>query len=619
MKQHFDLVVVGGGHAGLEATWSAAQFDNLSIALLSLPEVALGNMPCNPSIGGVGKGQVVRELDALGGLMGLLADRTAIQCRVLNESKGYAVQSTRFQVDKFRYADLAEELILQHPRITLVRQRLQQVEYAQNLFTVFLADGSFITCTKLIMTTGTFLNGLLHCGEESKAGGIIDCAPSVPLNALFKNSPLKGLRFKTGTPPRLRFSTIDTSKMEEQASDPTAQVFHWENSAHQRHLPQVSCYMTHTNPNTMEIIRSNRARSPLFNGQIAGVGPRYCPSIEDKAFRYPDRQVHHVFVEPEGLDHESTYVNGLSTSLPKDVQESYIHSIEGMEHAEFLQYGYAVEYDVIDTTTLSRTLESLEIPGLYFAGQVNGTSGYEEAAAQGLIAGLNAALSLCQLSPLILDRHQSYIGVLIEDLVSNTRDEPYRLFTARSENRLYLREDNTYLRMAPYRFHLGLDTQLDGFYRDFLFSYQILDRLCDETIFKSTPQNDQYFLEQGYGPIGANISLTDLMKRSQLDPVKVLCREVERFSANFDFRVLYAVAISKKYDGYIKRADAETERLRKLERRGINWQQLFDSNNISYECRQRIKAIRPETFGQLMRIEGIRPATLAFVAGNIIR
>lgn len=619
MERHFDLVVVGGGHAGLEAAWAAGHFSSLSVALISLPEVAIGNMPCNPSIGGVGKGQVVRELDALGGLMGHLADRTAIQCRILNESKGYAVQSTRFQVDKFKYAALAEEMILAHPRIELLRDRLTGVDWDGQHFQLNLAEQGLVSSDKLVLTTGTFLNGLLHCGEESTPGGIIDCRPSLGLNQLFQQIPFRSLRFKTGTPPRLKLSTLDLSQMEAQPSDERAQLFHWAHPSGERFLPQISCYMAHTNPQTMEIIRSNRSRSPLFNGQIAGVGPRYCPSIEDKAFRYPDRNVHHVFVEPEGLDSESTYVNGLSTSLPKDVQEGYIHSIPGMEQAQFLRYGYAVEYDVIDTTSLTRTLESKILPGLYFAGQVNGTSGYEEAAAQGLIAGLNAALSLVKGEPLILDRHESYIGVLIEDLVSNLRDEPYRLFTARSENRLYLREDNTLVRMAPYRIQLGLNLELDLFYRQFQFEYQILDQLCDQTIYRATPANDQRFVAMSYGPIGANISLTELMRRSQLDPVVVLRQELKHFSAHFDERVVYAVAISKKYDGYIKRADAETERLRKLERKGINWQQLCDSNNISFECRQRIRAIRPETFGQLMRIEGIRPATLAYVAGNIVR
>lgn len=618
MLQHFDLIVVGGGHAGLEAAWSAAQFESLSVALLSLPEVALGNMPCNPSIGGVGKGQVVRELDALGGLMGQLADRSAIQCRILNESKGYAVQSTRFQVDKFLYSELAEKFIEDHPRISLLRERLEAISHRDELYTLSTSAGTY-TSSSLILTTGTFLNGLLHCGEESVAGGIIDCAPSHGLGQLFADVPLRTLRFKTGTPPRLKLSTIDLTKLEAQPSDPRAQSFHWENSLNERHQEQICCYMAHTNPLTMEIIRSNRARSPLFNGQISGVGPRYCPSIEDKAFRYPDRNTHHVFVEPEGLTTESTYVNGLSTSLPKDVQEGYIHSIIGLENSEFLRYGYAVEYDVIDTTQLSRTLECQSVPGLFFAGQVNGTSGYEEAAAQGLIAGFNAALRLLGKNPLILDRHESYIGVLIEDLVSNTRDEPYRLFTARSENRLYLREDNTLFRMMPYRQQLGIISPLDNYYRQFVFSYYLLDSLCDQTIYRQNGVTESHFSAMNYGPIGANISLTELMKRSQLDPVTVLKQELAYFQAKFDERVIYAVAISKKYDGYIKRADAETERFRKMERRAIRWEELYNSSNISYECRQRIKAIRPETFGQLMRMEGIRPATLAYVAGNIVR
>ena len=437
----FDIIVVGGGHAGIEAAYIASQF-NLQVAILTIPDVGLGSAPCNPSVGGVGKGQVVRELDALGGLMGILADKAGIQYRTLNESKGFAVQSSRVQIDKDLYSEKAEELIAKTPNITIIREKVISISPGFEVKTVARS----YRASKIIMTVGTFLNGKLHTGSEQTFGGRIGVEPSSGLNDLLASIKTRPQRFKTGTPPRLHKDTIDYSKLEEQPSDASVRNFHCLNVPFEREARQVSCYLAHTNAETMEIIRSNRERSPMFNGQINGVGARYCPSIEDKAFRYPEKTSHHVFIEPEGLNLDTVYPSGISSSLPKDVQESYVRSMVGLENAKVEVYGYAVEYDVIDTTELSITLEHQSLPGLYFAGQVNGTSGYEEAAGQGYIAGANASLAILGLNPLILSRHESYIGVMIEDLTSNTRDEPYRLFTARSENRLFIREDNTLTR-----------------------------------------------------------------------------------------------------------------------------------------------------------------------------
>lgn len=614
----FDVTIIGGGHAGTEAAWISSQFD-LDILLVTSPDSGIASAPCNPAIGGVGKGQVVRELDALGGLMGILADKSGIQYRVLNESKGFAVQSTRAQIDKDLYSANAEKILSQVNNLKIVRDMVDHISKTNNGFYLKTRNGNEFETKKLIITTGTFLNGKLHTGEEQVAGGRVGCEKSVGLGELFSAVKVLPKRFKTGTPPRIKKSTIDFSKMEEQPSDNNARNFHLMNDYSARAVSQISCYLTKTNSETLGVIRQNKERSPIFNGQIAGVGPRYCPSIEDKAFRYQEKDVHHVFVEPEGLNTESVYPNGCSTSLPKDVQETFIKSIAGLENAEIMVYGYAVEYDVVDTSQLSMTLEYKEIEGLYFAGQVNGTSGYEEAAGQGFVAGSNAALSILNKEPLILDRRESYIGVMIEDLVTNFRDEPYRLFTARSENRLYIREDNTLLRMLPYRRSFGLKKKLDFFVEDFLDQVNILSQIIEDKYFYKTSESDRnYFLERNYGPLESNITLKELIKRPTLDPIVVLDFETKTRGLEFNFDVIRTVAIATKYEGYIDRANLENERLLKLERKKIAWERLLESHNVSFECKSRIKAIRPETFGQLSRIEGIRPATLAYVAGNLL-
>ena len=618
MKEIFDIAIIGGGHAGTEAAWISSSFQ-LNVALISSSSSGLASAPCNPAIGGVGKGQVVREIDALGGLMGILADKAGIQFRTLNESKGFAVQSTRVQIDKDLYSKYAEDILSKREHLNIFRAMVKKTKKLDDgSFQITLDSGDLILAKKLIVTTGTFLNGKLHTGEEQKSGGRVDCENSVGLNDLFSEILTSPSRFKTGTPPRLDKNTIDYTKMDPQESDPETRNFHQLNNAFERQSKQVSCYLTRTNSETLSIIRANKERSPIFNGQIKGVGPRYCPSIEDKAFRYTEKDVHHVFVEPEGLDLETIYPNGVSTSLPKDVQESFIRTISGLENAKILIHGYAVEYDVVDTSQLSRRMEYKSIPGLYFAGQVCGTSGYEEAAGQGIMAGINASLSILGKEPLILDRNDSYIGVMIEDLVSNKRDEPYRLFTARSENRLYVREDNTILRMNKYRKQLSLVSELDIYQENFLEEVGILEKLIESTMFYSTADTKAYFLEQNYGTIESNISFKELLRRPNLNPVNVLRFETLRMGADFNLDVIRTVAIGAKYEGYIDRATLESEKINRLSKKRVNWEEIVNSNNISFECKLRVKAIQPETFGQLQRIEGIRPATLAFVAGNLI-
>jgi tRNA uridine 5-carboxymethylaminomethyl modification enzyme len=615
--KHFDVTIIGGGHAGIEAAHIAAQFP-LKVCIVTMPGIPLGSAPCNPSVGGVGKAQVVRELDALGGLMGILADKAGIQYRTLNDSKGFAVQSTRVQIDKDRYAQAAEELIGTIPNITVIRAKVDHIQRSADGFELE-AGSEKLSTRKIIMTVGTFLNGKLHTGAEQVAGGRVDCAPSAGLQDLFQDLKTHPLRFKTGTPPRLHKASINYAELEEQPSDPSVRNFHCLHRPFERYSRQVSCYLARTNEETMGIIRANKEKSPMFNGQIKGVGARYCPSIEDKAYRYPDKQVHHVFIEPEGLDLDTMYPSGISSSLPKDVQAAYVRSMKGLENAEILVYGYAVEYDVLDTTELKLTLEHQEIPGLYFAGQVNGTSGYEEAAGQGYIAGVNAALELLGQNPLILNRHESYIGVMIEDLTTNLRDEPYRLFTARSENRLHLREDNVLLRMHPYRQQLGLELELDRYQRNFVSRYELLMQFCDETMLsESSPMLKRFSGTDPAQQLTRRMSVSELLRQAWLNPITALAEVLAFHSLELDFDLIRAVAISKKYAGYITRADDQFQKLKKMESMRLNWEDLCASKNISFECKQRIARIRPETFGQLRLIEGIRPATLAVVAARAL-
>lgn len=615
--QTFDITIVGGGHAGIEAAHIAAQF-GINVAIITMPGIGLGSAPCNPSVGGVGKGQVVRELDALGGLMGILADKAGIQYRTLNDSKGFAVQSSRVQIDKDLYSQRAEELIATIPNISVIREKVIEIKPSSDGFEVITSERSYRT-NKIIMTVGTFLNGKLHTGSSQTLGGRVGCEPSRGLQTLFSEIKTLPLRFKTGTPPRIDKKTIDYNKLDEQPSDSTVRNFHCLHDPFTRFSDQVSCFLARTNPETMGIIRANREKSPMFNGQIKGVGARYCPSIEDKAYRYPDKNVHHVFIEPEGLNLETMYPSGISSSLPVEVQQEYVRSIEGLEKAEILVYGYAVEYDVIDTTELKLTLEHTQIPNLYFAGQVNGTSGYEEAAGQGFIAGANATLALLGLDPLILSRHESYIGVMIEDLTSNIRDEPYRLFTARSENRLFIREDNSLLRMYPYRAQLLLNTTLDFYQRNFLEDYEVLLAFCDETMI---PEYSPLIAEfSGVGELqklSRRMSVTELLKQAWLNPVSTLGRVLGYHGVTISLDLIRTVAISKKYDGYIKNSAVQYERLKKMDGMKISWENISLSKNISFECRQRVTRIKPETFGQLKLIEGIRPATLAVVAAKAL-
>lgn len=607
----YDLIILGGGHAGVEAAYCASQFD-LNIGIITLPDIGLASAPCNPSIGGIGKGQVVKEIDALGGLMGILADLAGIQYRTLNESKGIAVQSSRIQIDKIKYSRSAEQIIGEIPNIFVIRNLVKTInvhDFEDLKFELCCADGSIIKSKSLIITTGTFLGGVLHCGSDIQNGGRHEQVSSPSIFKLLGNQNIKSRRFKTGTPARIKSSSIDFSKIEEQPSDKNVRNMHlWNKEG--RATTQVSCYLSRTNSDTLELIRKNKEQSPMYNGQITAIGARYCPSIEDKAYRYPDKDIHHVFLEPESLELDTYYPSGISTSLPKSIQKDFIRTINGLENAEIAVFGYAVEYDVMDTSQLSHTLEHKNIKNLYFAGQVNGTSGYEEAAGQGLITGFNAALSLTGQEPLVLNRAESYIGLMIDDLATTDRDEPYRLFTARSENRLYLREDNAFIRMVPYRNKLNLTKSHDNLLNNLFLEYNLCNSWLNSL---GIDQHWTAFLAS-LPFTGPDITPADLLKDPGFDPREIMLSLCKYFNMQWNKDVINAVAVEAKYKGYIDRSKEQQQSIEKLEKKRLNLQKIATSKNVSFECKQRIAKFNPETFGDLKRLSGIRPATLAVVA-----
>ncbi|MDH4466744.1 MAG: tRNA uridine-5-carboxymethylaminomethyl(34) synthesis enzyme MnmG [Bacteriovoracaceae bacterium] len=600
----YDILILGAGHAGSEAAHIAASF-NLRVGLLTLPDVPIASAPCNPSIGGVGKGQVVREIDALGGIMGKIADLSGIQYRTLNESKGAALQSTRVQIDKDIYAKKMEEELQKVKNLSIIRAKVKKIHRIESEYLIETEAWSYRT-KRLIVTTGTFLNGVLHCGSEVAEGGRIGADPTDGLSQIFEGIQILETRFKTGTPPRINKDSINFQKLEIQPSDDLVNNFHWNHysSKNDRNLLQVPCYLTYTNKDTLSIVRENKEKSPMYNGQIRATGARYCPSLEDKAYRYVDKNIHHVFLEPEGLELNTYYPSGISTSLPKEIQQKFVRTISGLEDAIIEQYGYAVEYDVVDTTQLDFTLQMRNLPGLYFAGQVNGTSGYEEAAGQGFIAGANAALSLLEKDPLILSRHDSYIGVMIEDLVTEKRDEPYRLFSARCENRLMMREDNSFTRMYSYRKKMELNDQIDHYHESRRIEVEILQNLIDVKT-----------------SAGDTLRIGEVLKQPTLDPVVELQKFLEAADLNFRMDVVREVAISQKYAGYIAKANVDHARSNSktnLKISAINLEKILKSNNISFECKQRISQYRPQTFEQLQKIPGLRPVTVAVIAAERI-
>ncbi|MBK8913237.1 MAG: tRNA uridine-5-carboxymethylaminomethyl(34) synthesis enzyme MnmG [Phycisphaerales bacterium] len=604
MLQRADVIVIGGGHAGAEAAWAAARTGAQTL-LITFDAAAIGRMSCNPAIGGIGKGQMVREIDALGGLMGVVADETAIQFRMLNRSKGPAVWAPRAQSDREEYAAVVQARLRETPNLAIITGSVQElcVERppssqrasrigAEHVITgVRLGDGRTLRAASVVVTSGTFLRALMHCGEARTAGGRIGEPAADGLSASLRSLGLELGRLKTGTPPRLARDSLDYSALEEQPPDEHPAPFSFLTERVTR--PQVPCWITHTNPAVHELIRANLHRAPMYSGAIESRGPRYCPSIEDKVVRFADKERHQLFLEPEGLRSDRIYVNGISTSLPQDVQAQVVAKIRGLEQARVLQWGYAVEYDFVPPEQIDATLHTKRVSGLFLAGQINGTSGYEEAAGQGIVAGINAARWAAQRPPVVIRRDQAYIGVMIDDLVTRGVTEPYRMFTSRAEHRLHLRYDNADERLTPLGREIGLVD--DHRWRRFAERSERVARLLERL--------EQERVEGRPIVQWLRRPEEDGSRFAELPMVAELAREADVWA-----RAIVCV----KYDGYIRRQERAIEALRRVETQPIP--AALDYSTIPHlrrEAVERLTAIRPMTLGQASRVSGIHPTDVS--------
>jgi tRNA uridine 5-carboxymethylaminomethyl modification enzyme len=611
------VIVVGGGHAGVEAAAASLRLGAKTL-LVTLRRDGIGQMSCNPAIGGLGKGHIVKEVDALGGIMARAIDDTGIQFRTLNGSKGPAVRASRAQADRDLYKNRVRELLEEYESLEVVEAEVSGLETGGTRISgVKLGTGEVLQGDTVVLTTGTFLRGLMHTGSDQTTGGRHGDVASNSLSDSLKSLGFTLGRLKTGTPPRLRLSSIDFSQLQEQPGDTPAKPFSMMTNEITR--DQISCWITHTNEKTHAIIAKNKASSPMFNGQIKSGGPRYCPSLEDKVFRFADKTSHNIFLEPEGFTSDIVYPNGISTSLPIAVQEEFVRTIKGLENVEILQAGYAVEYDCIDPRVLRPTLESKDIEGLFFAGQINGTSGYEEAAGQGLVAGVNAAHQILGRAPFTLSRGEAYIGVMIDDLVTNGVDEPYRMFTSRAEYRLVLREDNACFRLSPKALEMGLlPADQRALFEKRLSQYEGLMQFVGTTKVTPTKQTNEWLATIGSSPLKDSVMLADLVRRPELTLDPLL--EAYPYEGDVDESVLDTVQTECKFSGYLSRQADEIARLKKVEEEVIPDNFAYDSvHNLRTEFREKLKRYRPGSIGQAMRIPGITPSAISLLAVHVKR
>ena len=605
----YDIAVIGAGHAGCEAALAAARL-GMRTAIFSISLEAVANMPCNPHIGGSSKGHLVREIDALGGEMAKNIDKTMIQIKMLNTSKGPAVHSLRAQADRKRYQMEMKHTLEKQENLDIKQAEIVNITLEKNKVKSVETDiGAIYNVKAIIVATGTYLKGKIFIGDYTKESGPDGVFPANKLSECLKNLGINLIRFKTGTPARINKKSIDFSKIEIQKGDVDIIPFSFEDKM--KNFEQVDCWLTYTNAETHKIIRENLHRSPLYAGVIEGTGPRYCPSIEDKVVRFADKERHQVFVEPVGIDTDEMYIQGMSSSLPEDVQIAMYRTLPGLEHCEFTRPAYAIEYDCIDPAELKLSLEYKKIDGLFFAGQTNGTSGYEEAACQGLIAGINATQKIKGKEPLILDRTEAYIGVLIDDIVTKGTNEPYRMMTSRAEYRLLLRQDNADLRLTEKGHEIGLIS--DERYEKFLDKKQKIEqekKRLEETIVKPTQEVNEFLKSQGTAELTTGSKLSELLKRTEITYDSL--GTIDKDRPELGEQVREEVEIQVKYDGYIKLQEAQVEKFKKMEKKLLPEDLDYNTvKGICLEARQKLNKHKPHSIGQASRISGVSPADIS--------